>query len=412
MGGNFINTTYNNTIDSLLAGSIKKLDNPYYKFTDKKPTPVVYFNLNTKMSTLDESSRQVESPLGKGSPFKFNKINDALLYGDIPKALLSVEVGEFGTEAASIEGELYVLPDTFIPYQDDYFFIKYLDKDLLFRVIGVTPDTIDGGANFYKINVKLDQYDRSIEDQVVETYNMIANNVGSNFSSIIRNSDYDIIVGLESVLLSLKEYYCALFYNDKVQTFTYKYDNTNFYDSYLIEFLIRNKILRGTKNYMYIAHQLYTGRTFALDYDRTIFKQLEIRNKDLNLNTAYGTLIEDPRSLMSIRYEDYFSISYNLNCNAILSPVPTIDSDLITAIKEYNRYSDYSDTMHYNIIIDFFNNKFSLNSNVLKIIENINYKSDIILFYTIPMIIYILENSIKELLIKKDGDNKWNGSVD
>ncbi len=241
---------------------------------------------------------------------------------------------------------------------------------------------------------------------------MIANNVGSNFSSIIRNSDYDIIVGLESVLLSLKEYYCALFYNDKVQTFTYKYNNTNFYDSYLIEFLIRNKILRGTKNYMYIAHQLYTGRTFALDYDRTIFKQLEIRNKDLNLNTAYGTLIEDPRSLMSIRYEDYFSISYNLNCNAILSPVPTIDSDLITAIKEYNRYSDYSDTMHYNIIIDFFNNKFSLNSNVLKIIENINYKSDIILFYTIPMIIYILENSIKELLIKKDGDNKWNGSVD
>jgi tetrahydromethanopterin S-methyltransferase subunit G len=159
------------------------------------------------MSTLDEASRQVESPLGQGSPFKFNKINDALLYGDIPKALLSVEVGDFGTEAASIEGELYVLPDTFIPYQDDYFFIKYLDKDLLFRVIGVTPDTIDGGANFYKINVKLDQYDRSIEDQVVETYNMIANNIGSNFNSIIRNSDYNIIVGLENVLLSLKEYY-------------------------------------------------------------------------------------------------------------------------------------------------------------------------------------------------------------
>lgn len=411
--GNFINTSYNNTIDSIIKGSNQKLNNPYYNFTDKKPTPVVYYNINTKMTTLDEGTKQVESPLGKNSPIKFNKINDALLYGDLPKALLDVQVGDFGTEAASIEGELYVLPNTFLPYQDDYFYIKYLEKDILFRVTGVTPDTLENGSNFYKISIKLDQYDRIIEDQVIDTYNMVINNIGTDFNAIVLNDDYNLILGLEEVLDSVKKYYCGLFYNDKVQTFTYVYDDTHFYDACMIEFMIKNKIFSGMKQYLYISHQLYINKTFPLEYDKTIFRQLEIKNKNLNLNTAYATLIQDPMSLLSTRYENYYKVSYDVKNGMYSTEVPVIDPELISSIKENKLYPEDSENKFYNIIIDYFNkDKLSIDSKVLKMIEDIDYKQDIILFYTIPMIIFIVENSIRELLIKKDGDYKWNGSVD
>ena len=36
----FTNTTYTNTITNLIQASESKISNPYYKFTDKKPTTV------------------------------------------------------------------------------------------------------------------------------------------------------------------------------------------------------------------------------------------------------------------------------------------------------------------------------------------------------------------------------------
>ena len=38
-------------------GLRKRLENPYYIFTDKKATIVTYYNQNTSKSTLDEGSQ-------------------------------------------------------------------------------------------------------------------------------------------------------------------------------------------------------------------------------------------------------------------------------------------------------------------------------------------------------------------
>ena len=54
--GKFTDTKYTNTIDSLVNATKSKLNNPYYKFNDRKPTKVTYYAQNKEMSTLDEAS--------------------------------------------------------------------------------------------------------------------------------------------------------------------------------------------------------------------------------------------------------------------------------------------------------------------------------------------------------------------
>ena len=61
--GQFSNTvnssSYSNTITDLTSGYQDRLaKNPYYKFTDKKPTKVTYWNTNNTMSTYDQGTQQ------------------------------------------------------------------------------------------------------------------------------------------------------------------------------------------------------------------------------------------------------------------------------------------------------------------------------------------------------------------
>ena len=53
----FSNTTYNNTTNNLVSGFQSRLNNPYYMFTDKKPTVTTYWNINLRQSTVDEGTK-------------------------------------------------------------------------------------------------------------------------------------------------------------------------------------------------------------------------------------------------------------------------------------------------------------------------------------------------------------------
>ena len=116
-----------------------------------------------------------------------------------------------------------VLPNTWTPYSGDYFTYKHAGKNWLYKVTSVSFDTIDNGNNIWKFEASCDNYGiEQIEKQVVENYNMIINNVGTSFNAIIKEENYNAIDKLDGILTSLKDYYIALFYNDRLQTFTYK----------------------------------------------------------------------------------------------------------------------------------------------------------------------------------------------
>ena len=75
----------------------------------------------------------------------------------------------------------------------------------------------------------------------------------------------------------------------------------------------------------------------------------------------------------------------------------TLDSLLINNVKNNEELDVQDPKSYYNIITKYFNNK-DINSNIIPILENIDFKPNPNLFYCIPMIIYIIENSIKNLM--------------
>ena len=100
--GNFSNTVYRDTSDSLAQGIQNRLNNTYYNFSDKKPTTVTYWNINYKMSTLDQGDKEVYHQLGQNTSLRYNRINKFQLYG-IERIMLDYQRGELGIESP-VEG--------------------------------------------------------------------------------------------------------------------------------------------------------------------------------------------------------------------------------------------------------------------------------------------------------------------
>ena len=131
--GKFVNTNYAKTVDNLTKAINNKIDNPYYKFNDKAPTTITYYNINVEASNLDEGTGTAYSYTSLDSSLRFNKIKDFILYG-IDRVQTQIEAGDFGAESETIEGEAVLLPNTIKPFPQDYFSINHLGKNILFKI--------------------------------------------------------------------------------------------------------------------------------------------------------------------------------------------------------------------------------------------------------------------------------------
>ena len=399
MAGKFINTEHTDNIDSLVTGLKDILKNPYYKWNDKSGTKVKYFNQNKEATMLDQSTKLYYADIGLDSPIKYNMIEDFMLYG-LEQIMINMENEDFGPRSSEISGEAIVLPNTIVPYVGDYFVITYTEEDLLFRVIDSSPDTLENGANIYKIQYKMESstLESILEhDNIEDTYNFVINNVGTGFNSVIRHESYNMIKALDQVLFNLRTYYKSIFYKERVQTFVFLYNNQRFYDPYMIEFLKENKILDGNNDYIYLVQQTKLSSMFPINYNRSFFKCIE--NKDLKNIHCYehrGTAeyISDPLSIFQTRLESYFEIKHTVE-DYNFGILPCFKDDLINAIEE-NRLLEGNDSI-YNIIIKYFHNE-KIEQRDIDDLNCIDYSDNIIIFYAIPCIIYCLERFVKSLL--------------
>lgn len=400
MSGKFSDTKYINTVDKLVEATKEKLINPYYPFGDKKPTKVNYYSQNIEKSTLDEASGLYEAHIGKNSPFKFNKIINFMLYG-IDRISTEYNVGDFGTESEAVSGEAIILPNTITPRPGDFFSIPYLKEVLLFKINGVTPDTLDTGANIYKVEYQLELTNSidSIETQVEKKFNFIVGNVGTDFKTIVQDCDYNIINKLNALVDQLITYFENIFFDTRLQTFVYNYDGWYMYDPYLIEFLIRNKILNYGNDYIYVSHALTTRKTFAMDYTKTFFYALEHPEDDIHCDIhATADLISDPNSLFMTRLEYYYEVRYR-DSSLYKTRFDVIDPDIIDHIKSNIMYTKGDKNEYYNLWIAYFNNnKDFFKGDILSLIKQTDYMDNLSCFYSLAISIFIIEKYIDSLL--------------
>jgi hypothetical protein len=408
----FVGTEYNKLVNTASNLGLNLQENPYYMYSDKKPTEVTYWNINTKKSTLDLGSRTNYDQLGKNSPLRYNKILGFYLYG-LPQFPVDMNRGEYGVESSTIGGEAFVLPNTLIPNVDDYFTINYLTKPYLFRVTKSSINSLETKVNGYRIEFVLDN---SREDyiQALNTYQKVRTlrfkiqNVGSNaVSCFISEDDEKNINALMNLYNHLKECYCNLYYRNNVQTFILHYLEMFIYDPYLTEFMIRNKLFSYGENYLFMQQAVHKPPTFAIEYKQSIFYDLEERNKHLHTNSCYPVPVHDPNSFLMYRMENYVELSINVH-HSMKEPIMWISGKLFGSIEENTEYED--DGKNYdipkNIIIRYFNDgsNFSITNDEIHRLKDYDWRYTKDNFYEIPMLMYIIKTYIHGLESKVNED--------
>ena len=400
--GNFINTNYNKTIDNLVEGAKSRLNNPFYIYGDRKPTIVTYYNINHNASTLDKGSSTLYDDIGQNSSLRFNKIENFHLYG-IEKINVNLDVGEYGLESP-IEGEALILPNTIVPVPGDMFIINHvIDKPYLFMVTGIGIDTLYTGANFYKISYKLTRTDMdaltSLETvQTIKRFTYKAGNVGTTLTPLIESNQAELIDKIEDNIDTLLNYYMNLFYKNSVQNFILEYQHMYLYDPYLIEFMIRNKLFAlSGNNYFHVEQAVYIGDTFALEYDHTIFKDIEIKKSNMRLNSVYPVPVDDPNSLLVDRLESYYKLSNKVMYKDYDNPINWLDMDLLDRVINNELYDEDSNLYYRNLLILYMNNKeFDITDKLMNSIMDIEFNYTKELFYMIPILVFILKSYVNK----------------
>ena len=403
--GKMLNTTYRDTVEDVTGIYNTLIDNPLYQFNDKKPTLCTYYNINKDFSSLDPGSKLQMDNIGSDSPIRYNRIYDLMLYG-FNRIELQMNNDDFGLEAEKIEGECYILPNTIIPTEGDYFEVSHIkDSTWLFMVKDVQKDTLDNGSNVYKINYKLEYLNNiDIQNKIVYNFRYLDVREGTNIAKIVRCEDYDIAKLMDEKAVMLKGYFQELFYNKKVQTFIYS-DLTEFrvYDPFMIEFLIRNGILdNGEDSYIYVTHQIPTVATFSIDYDKTFFRVFEKNEKDKLLGSNRHASMEEIKAYGTTFagvFENYYKADYNKRPGYAIE---CFSEELSHKIVENRLETDDSNkdrkTLKWqNILIRYFNNT-TITIDELNAIDEMDFTTSKDAFYIIPLLIFCLERAIEKAL--------------
>lgn len=412
-----LNVSHSTMTQSVIDLQEDLLKNPFYLFNDKKALPVDYYNINNNQSTLDKGLKINYDNDGKDTPFRYNLIHDMYLYG-IDRVATSLESGEFGISGSEISGDAYILPDTITPYPGDHFVINMVKQRYQFIVSSVSTDTFDNGGNYYKIEYSLIHNDDSrLSGNVIDEFKFVSGNIGTEFTPILQNQKYDVCKNLDDVCVNLKQLFKGLYFNNKVQTYTFVHlyyvcqtgmNSDFFYDPYMIEFCIRNKILYNSGDkYDYIDHKTNLKPDFNIKYNKSIWKVIENREKDLLPECKHSStalFIDDPGTIFSTRYEKYFELTYAAHDTALetyASALNILDPQIIGHILENQLFPSDNKYAKYNLLIKYFNFDDHIGTEDIlpleRIIETENTMEN---YFLIPMIIYIIEFNIKNTMAR------------
>ena len=376
----------------------QRLESQYTIFLDKTPTFVTYYHINNVNSIVDSGFYNIEKVLGEDSPIKFQQINDFPIYG-IESIKLDLNDEEEGI-TGNYEGEGIILPNTIKPVPNDVFIISYLDQDILFMVTSVDYDTIKSN-NFYRISFYLRSLSEgnkeTVEGQVLEKYNCIFDNIGTDDKCLLKEDEYLQLIKLSKIYDTFMEKYKILFYSKKFNSFLFNESNNDFwYDKYLTHFINENKLFRNRDSYstLSLSNEDYNDR-FIIEYDLCFYNT--IANRDID-NIKYInfllTSVSDPNSIFNYyhatKMKSVMFVDTGLQHNYI-------QESLIDGIK-HNVIKDSMSEIE-KLIINYFNDNIEsiYNINIDKL-NDYKIRYDHEHFVLIPIILYILHYYINKFM--------------
>lgn len=341
----------------------------YSKYLDTTPTFVTYYAINQARSRADVGSGMVYELIAEQSPIRYNKILEFPVY----KMSQLIPNGAFEDGNYNVEleiSDITVLPKTIRPRGDDFVLIEMPNSPkLLFRVTNFKMNTIQSN-DFYMFDADLyavGDDTLKIEDQVVETYKCIFENIGTQNNCFVTSETLTSANSLLDTLNTLTDMYHHLYYyeNHNIYAFIdYIYDDTSFTDpdpnwnqyAYIFsgDYTINPCKLRCPPSKDITHYDIYlvkfimdSGIFFNADDNSTTsivtYDDFEPPRFDFIFNqTIWKALIRKDTTLLN-KYMYYFNNGINKYTSIIKNNFPNgIDNTLVPLDKEVagNRYFD------------------------------------------------------------------------
>ena len=440
-------------IESNILLNINNLYNENSKRLQGTPIFVTYYNKNVKASDEDRNLENVKELIGYESPNRFDRIENFPLY--MVEALSNnFEIDEtYGLNTDS-EGEAVILPKMLKPYVDDHFNIIYNNDNLLFEVTKVDIDRING-LKYYKISYKLSHhFKEDIEEQITEEKVTRYENIGTDDNPIVEKKSSLLIDDIYELIDKLCAMYFRAYMNPKFKVLTYKYNDKNIYNEFLIRFIIDNKVFDSkfkTLYGSYIFQDIFKDSAGFMElYDNTIYMALAENNvgyltmenmvtmeitKDLKNNPFsfdyeeyYRVYPVDKGTHKNViveldkKYEEYKqawldmaqynSDVFGKNTNdmgeffsnqkdpsgkvrhVLLIP---FENEFVDRIHSGIEYENEKVNFLENILIKYFNKTLNINDEFVSKLKRKSWHPAFKEFLLIPCLIFILKNEIKEL---------------
>jgi hypothetical protein len=269
----------------------------YSKFLDKNPFFITYLAINYVESRSDVGTGGIESDIGPKSPIRFNRINHLPAY-NLPDLRPDIDYDEINGYDINLEiNDAVLLPNTIKPKSGDYLILKIPNSiEVAFRVNAFQYNTIQSN-DFYTFSADLKYTGKQGESlidrftpQIVETYETIFENIGTEDKCFIRSTDIDKLRNVGLLFQELRDLYKTNFFDSLTGNFVCKNNDENpdysddswYYDKYVERFIMESEIYytENDENSIILAPADMIERSDQW-YPRTLFSAV------LKHDTAY-----------------------------------------------------------------------------------------------------------------------------
>jgi hypothetical protein len=283
-------------IQSLVDGNSSHLENminsPHIKYLNTTPYFCTLYTQDKFLSTTATGWEDEYRHVGSESPTRYNKVTNFPLFLESELSKSKDDTEEAGwTEI--VNGSAIALPKTVRIKQNDIFVIEYEGAPLYYKV-GKVESTRIRSNPYLKFEFDLHKspeydpvlgYESVIADtQIVGEYKCLYDNIGTEFKTIIRNSDTEVIAKVLDAMTLLRTSYNDIFYyNDhylpNVMVLDTAIEGTGdeiIYSPLLVEFINRTGIINNQYgDRLLLDHEVDTNRNFKSLYNKSIYKKIE-----------------------------------------------------------------------------------------------------------------------------------------
>lgn len=390
-----------------------RLLSQYSRLLDSAPSFPTYFSIDGVNSTSEIGTRAIMEYVGRDSPVKFKKIENMPIYSlDVINAEITYDE-QLGT-FTEYDGEGLILQSVLRPLPGDHFIVPEFNPEIIFIVTDVRIRAVRG-EDHYVINYTVVPTSRvlNIELQVIEHYETIFRNIGTEDNVLIRRDDYHALREYMESYNILMERYIDENYDTEIgylKTPEWLTDDIGYGTcKYLIKFLMDNRVIYFDEIFETIfafetvlkfdaRHNKLYNRTFPL------LNFLKDRKDKIPMKSSYVSFMPLPVSLFKDVYDEKIEQSIEflyLNDNPpdgedFVLPYKSIriySEDFIRRINE-NNIDEASPTER--VIIKFMNKEHITPSELSDVADDYEV-DDIFRFYFIPLVLLITKVKIKSL---------------